>query len=356
MGLSVEIGMGPATGEPPVFAIEGFGAGADGDLTNNVIHVTNLNNSGAGSFREAVEGTLNNRTIVFDVSGTITLSGNLEINGNHITIDGTTALEHSPFTGITLTGNTLVFGGGEYGAGQIYEPHHIIVRNIRFRTSSSDDNIRIYNGHDICFDHVSSSNTQDGALDVTHGSYNVTLQHCMVGNNLNEHWGSGSSLIKYDTYEVTLYRNIYFGWERNPLLSVDDTGTSSSRTMCDIVNQINWKWARPGDNGGGVMIDWGAHANVRGSFFQTTYDVTGGIEMNPNGSGAQIYADGNHSGNGQEVNSFGGDEVGSPFTAPSVPILAYDVAVPLLLAGSGCQPRDAFDQAIIDDIEANANL
>ncbi|WP_051209956.1 Ig-like domain-containing protein [Gelidibacter mesophilus] len=96
----------------------GAGAYVNGGRGLEVYHVTNLNNSGKGSLRDALsEG---NRTIVFDVSGVIRLTSPLNLqNKSNITIAGQTA----PLGGVTIDGDLVHFSGAE----------NIIVRHIRFK-------------------------------------------------------------------------------------------------------------------------------------------------------------------------------------------------------------------------------
>ena len=79
---------------------EGFGAFASGGRGGMVVHVTNLNESGPGSFMEAVSSP--NRIVVFDVSGVIKISPSTIIMiSSNVTVAGQTA----PGDGITIYGH-----------------------------------------------------------------------------------------------------------------------------------------------------------------------------------------------------------------------------------------------------------
>lgn len=173
---------------------QGFGATTPGGSGGTVVHVTNLNDSGPGSLRDAVKG--GNRTVVFDVGGEINLTSAISVTGAFMTIDGFTA--SSP--GITLKGAGLSLHGTK-GA------HDVIIRGIRIRASNatpSHDGITIaYGAYNIVVDHVSISGSIDENIDITEGSHDVTVSWSILGGN------GKNMLIKYQPSRVTLHHNLF---------------------------------------------------------------------------------------------------------------------------------------------------
>ena len=95
-----------------------------GGRGGDVYHVTNLNNSGAGSLRYGLENApTSGRTIVLDVAGMIPLSSTLVFTKPNVTVAGQTA----PGIGVCLR---------NFGA--TINAENIIVRYIRFRPGDAN--------------------------------------------------------------------------------------------------------------------------------------------------------------------------------------------------------------------------
>ena len=142
---------------------QGFGTTTPGGSGGTVVRVTNLNDSGPGSFRDAV--SKGNRTVVFDVGGEILVANKyIEVLGAFLTIDGSTAT--SP--GITLKNGGLRLWGKK-GA------HDVIVREIRIRNAATDGIQIAWEAYNVLIDHVSIHGSGDGNLDISQGSRDVTV-------------------------------------------------------------------------------------------------------------------------------------------------------------------------------------
>ena len=150
---------------------EGHGRYVTGGRGGTVVHVTNLNDSGTGSLRNAVNGS--NRIVVFDVAGIIELKSDLVIKSN-ITIMGQTA----PSPGITVRYRTVRPNG-----------NNIIIRFIRFRRGEEKDVndgadaiwTRNYTG--MILDHCSFSWSIDEIASF-YDNRNFTMQWCTLGEAL----------------------------------------------------------------------------------------------------------------------------------------------------------------------------
>ena len=161
-----------ALAQAPAFpGAEGHGRYVTGGRGGKVIHVTNLNDKGTGSFRAAVTGN-SKKIIVFDVAGVIPLASDLTIGAN-TTILGQTA----PSPGITLRYYTVRPEG------------NCIIRFIRLRRGQEKD---INDGADatwqrnktgIIFDHCSFSWSIDEVASF-YDNNNFTMQWCTVAESL----------------------------------------------------------------------------------------------------------------------------------------------------------------------------
>jgi hypothetical protein len=174
---------GDRTPAPPLAfpGAEGAGAASLGGRGGQVLFVTNLEDSGPGSLRAAVEAR-GPRTILFRVSGTIRLLKPLVIREGRVTIAGQSA----PGDGITLRDHRLEVAADD-----------VVVRYLRARlgdeSRTESDAFTITRGRRIIVDHVSASWSVDETLSVSanydnpaQGFYDVTVQWSIISESLTK--------------------------------------------------------------------------------------------------------------------------------------------------------------------------
>jgi len=210
---------GPPVKAPAFPGAEGFGAWTPGGRGGKVLFVTNLKDFIPGkeplipgSLRGAIMGK-GPRTVIFRVSGTITLKARLDITEPYITLAGQSA----PGDGVCL---------GGYGA-MVKKTHDVIIRHLRFRPGDlvgkalakqgkkwETDALSVYDSKDVIIDHVSASWANDEVLSVTHGT-RVTVQWSFITESLNDSThpkgkhGYGGLVAYMEDGEVSQHHNLW---------------------------------------------------------------------------------------------------------------------------------------------------
>lgn len=273
---------------------KGARAALDNDEDIKVVHVTNLNDSGPGSFRDAVSGK--NRIVVFDVSGYIDLLSRVSI-GDNTTVLGQTA----PGDGVCFRSNDIKIGGD-----------NVILRYIKGRVGS-----KMPDGTDtIC---------QDG-LEITDDCTNVIVDHCSIS------WGTDENLSAYCVKNVTLqwciisealnqsihakgehsYASLWGGKlmtihhclvashkSRNPRISSTYSDFMPDEILVDLKNNLFYNWGDKSGYGG----EDGAVTYITNNVYKPgpatpakkrtrIFELSAGQKLQPNLLG-RVYANGN---------------------------------------------------------------
>lgn len=383
-------GATPATGQTPFFpGAEGFGgsflgaAPAGGWFSDaSVYHVTNLNDSGPGSFRNAFEENSANKIIVFDVAGTITLtSDNIDIKN----------LANYYIAGQTAPGPVTVYGDTvQVTHSSDKDNQNVILRYMTFRkgTGSGEDALTFAGGSsaqpdgigtNMIFDHVSVSWAEDENLSVANNNTNVTVQHSIIADATGGSHSYGSLVRPRSDASVTLHHNLYANNKsRQPRL-----GTYNDTLLTvDVRNNVVYNWSDRATYAGGSSEDEQEHVDVNyvGNYFiagpWTDSNATKAFIVDKNVE-VEAYQAGNFIDSDRALNPGGtpnGSDTGwgmfqvnttspqgvltqldapismAPVTTQSAPA-AYEAVT--AHAGNSAWGRDAIDGRIVDNVLTN---
>ncbi|KAK7424525.1 hypothetical protein QQX98_000490 [Neonectria punicea] len=227
---------------------EGFGRNAIGGRKGEVYKVTNLNDKGTGSLRDAVSQP--NRIVVFEVGGIIKITERMIVSKN-VYIAGQTA----PGGGIVVYGN-----GWSWSNANDAIVRYITIRMGRGGTSGKDA-ITIADGKNMIFDHVSVSWGRDETFSINGDVSDVTIQNTIIAQGLVSHSAGG---LMQTTGGVSLFRNLYIDNKtRNPKV----------KGINDFQNNVIYNWGA----GGGYIAggsDGDSSVNIVGNYFISGPDTS----------------------------------------------------------------------------------
>jgi pectate lyase len=346
---------------------EGFGAGAIGGRGGKVLFVTNLNDSGPGSLRQAVKAD-GPRTVIFRISGTIALISAIVITKPHITIAGQTA----PGDGICLKNYALVISAD-----------HVIVRYIRCRpgddAKAEGDSISISSGRDIIVDHCSATWSVDETLSASSRGRlgNVTVQWCIISESLNNSihhkgpHGYGSLIRGSFGNGYTFHHNLYAHHHAR----LPRPGNYNNRSVdpkgfvLDFRNNVIYNWAghaagynADGSNGTNSITKM----NFVGNYYKAGFNSKGNLAFSENTTSARAWFSGNCMNGSYPDDPWSlvgfskfspGDMQAYKLSGPiPVPAVKTDDAITayrrvLAEAGAVLPKRDAVDIRIVDDVK-----
>ncbi len=352
---------------------EGGGMYTFGGRGGKVLTVTNLNDSGPGSFRWACEQG-GARIVVFNVSGIIRLKSPISVKAPYITIAGQTA----PGDGVCIAGATF----------QV-DTHDVIVRHMRFRrgetlVTSRDDSFGGNPVGNIMIDHCSCEWGLDENISFYRHMYrptpsdeqqklptvNVTIQNTISAKALDTWNHSFGSTIGGEN--CSFMRNL---WASN-------TGRNPSIGWAGVFNFVNnvvFNWAHRTADGG----DYRSMFNMINNYYKpgpaTNLNSNVGHRIIKPEAGrskakdkiyGRVYANGNIMEGNERVtadNWDGGVQIDTlgdcgeyealihaktPFVMPHLSIMTAQDAYNFVLdnAGATLPCRDILDQRVIEEV------
>jgi hypothetical protein len=348
----------------------GGGMYSFGGRGGNVLVVTNLADSGPGSFREACEAG-GPRIVVFNVAGIIHLKDRIRIRAPYITIVGNTA----PGDGVCLAGNTVEL-----------ETHDVIIRYMRFRRGETwvgdrNDSLGGNPTGNIMIDHVSGSwgldenmsmyrhmyQPPDGGKELKLPTVNITIQNSIFSEGLNTyHHAFGSTIGGLNSTfhhnlwacntgrnpsvgmygDFTFMNNVLFNWVHRTVDGGDQ------RSEFNIINNylkpgpatprdqpVSYRLLKPESERNKNVVDHFGKAYVNGNIVEGNARVTadnwaGGVQPEVRSNALAVV--------------LAGIRTNAPFPHAPLPLQPADTVLETVLADAGATlpKRDAVDQRV----------
>ena len=349
---------------------EGAGKNTTGGRGGRVIKVTNLNDTGTGSLREAINAT-GKRIIVFEVSGNIKLNSRLQINNGDVTIAGQTA----PGDGICIQDHEVYVGAS-----------NVIIRFMRFRLGDTNvatiesDAIWGRQRENIIIDHCSMSWSIDEVASFYHNK-NFTMQWCIISESMNNSghskgnhgygglWGGAPATFHHNLLAHHTSRNPRFDGGKRPGTGISPYGTD----IVDYRNNVIYNWtgnsAYGGENGQYNIVNNYYKAGPATTIANRKMRI---VEVSKENDAqyapgyGKFYITGNYVYGYQSVteNNWSGGgvayasglsqslvEQNIPFASEAIPTHTAEKAFEAVLGHSGASfKRDAIDARIVDEV------
>lgn len=341
-----------------------FATGARGASNPEIYFVTNLNDSGPGSFRDAV--SKEGRFVIFKVGGIIRTQSQIVIPKN-TTIAGQTA----PGEGIVLLGARVTFTGAS----------NTIARYVRIRfgsTTQGQDTSGLANGANMIFDHMSFTWGTDEVFSINWDNKgespdNITIQNSIIGQGLHRHNHSAGGLMQPSGGKISLIGNLYI---------CNKTRNNKVKGINEFVNNIVYNWGNYGNSyghteSGDAYIMGGDSAgtsdvNIINNYFiggpNTSNTIT--TPFNRGNDNFSLYGSGNYFDNNKDgilngtlvpsdltgfptgdINSIKSEPYDYPMKNPTLTAQqAYDKAI--LSVGASYPRRDQVENLMISDLQS----
>lgn len=234
----------------PIAGIVGYGKNTIGGQGGRIIKVTNLKDSGNGSFREACEAT-GKRIVRFDgIGGRIDVTGEtIKITDPNITILGQTASGG----GIMLTRETRDRPTLEIDADQVIIQYIKFRRSTVRRSGANPDNLWVNSGRNIVIDHCSFAWATDGNLDLANYDGQpgrppkieiqyVTIQNCIF---TNPYGGTNKNhLVSRGATHISWFRNAFLSTAtRNPSISTPENEAPTWDCYYEFINNFQYDYS-----------------------------------------------------------------------------------------------------------------